>query len=123
VILVDTSVWIGHLRQSDVGLVALLDRRAVLGHAYVLGEIACGNLRRRANVLALLADLPQAVAAADSEVLGVIERHRLMGRGIGYIDAHLIASTLLTPGSTLWTRDVRLAEAARALGVSAPLGN
>ena len=101
----------------------LLERAGVLGHAFVLGEVACGSLRRRADILTMLADLPRAVTATDGEVLGVIERHRLMGRGIGYVDAHLLASTLLTPGATLWTRDLRLADAARALGVGAVLGH
>ena len=121
-ILVDTSVWIDHLRDGDRVLGELLDRAAVLGHAFVLGELACGNLRRRDAILALLADLPLAVPAADREVLTMIQHHRLMGRGIGYIDAHLLASTLLTRGSRLWTRDRQLSEVARALGVKAELG-
>ena len=122
-ILVDTSVWIDHFRQRDQLLVELLERADVLGHAFVRGEVACGNLRHRADILTMLADLPQAVTATDAEVLEGIERRRLMGRGIGYIDAHLLASTLLTPGARLWTRDLRLADAARALGVGAVLGH
>jgi predicted nucleic acid-binding protein len=117
VILVDTSVWIDHLRAGDPVLGGLLDRAAVLGHVFVRGELACGNLRRRGEILALLAGLPQAVVAADGEVMGLIERRRLMGRGIGYVDAHLLASALLTAGARLWTRDVRLGEVAREIGV------
>lgn len=120
-ILVDTSVWIDHLRVGDPELGRLLDRGLVLGHVFVRGELACGNLRRRAEVLVLLADLPQAVVAEDGEVLALIERQRLMGRGIGYVDAHLLAATLLTPGARLWTRDVRLAAVAGQLGVGPPL--
>jgi predicted nucleic acid-binding protein len=119
VILVDSSVWIDHLRTGDPVLAGLLDRAGVLGHVFVRGELACGNLRRRDEVLALLADLPQAVVATDNEVLELIERHRLMRRGIGYVDAHLLAATLLTGGARLWTRDLRLAEVAKQLGVGA----
>ena len=97
-ILVDTSVWIDHLRTGDPVLAGLLDRAAVLGHVFVRGELACGNLRRRDEILALLADLPQAVVATDDEVLELIERRRLMGRGIGYVDAHLLVATRRTPG-------------------------
>ncbi len=120
-ILVDTSVWVDHLRVGDPELGRLLDRSLVLGHVLVRGELACGNLRRRAEVLALLADLPQAVVAEDGEVMALIDRQRLMGRGIGYVDAHLLTATLLTPGARLWTRDVRLAAVAGQLGVGPPL--
>ena len=116
-ILVDTSVWTPHLRTGHPVLAWLLDRAAVLGHVLVRGELACGNLRRRDEILALLADLPQAVVATDDEVLELIERHRLMGRGIGHVDAHLLAATLLTGGASLWMRDLRLAEMAHELGV------
>ena len=92
----------------------------MLGHVFVRGELACGNLRRRAEVLALLAGLPQAVVAEHGEVMALIDRHRLMGRGIGYVDAHLLAGTLLTGGARLWTRDLRLAAIAGQLGVSLP---
>lgn len=117
-ILVDTSVWVDHLRGHEPALAVLLENGTVLGHAFVLGELACGGLRRRAEILRLLAELPQAFAATHAEVLGLIERHRLMGRGIGYVDAHLLASAVLTPDARLWTRDRRLAEAAESLGVA-----
>jgi predicted nucleic acid-binding protein len=91
----------------------------VLGHPFVLGEIALGRLRDPALVLGLLADLPQAIVATDGEVLGFIRRHGLAGLGIGYVDAHLLAAARLTPDARLWTRDRRLAEAAERLGLAA----
>lgn len=107
-ILVDTSVWIDHLRAGDPELVALLSSSQVLMHPFVLGELACGNLRNRAEILTLFKDLPQATIATDKEVLFFIERHTLMGRGIGYVDAHLLAAVTLSSGAQLWTRDKRL---------------
>ena len=115
-ILVDTSVWVDHLRAGDARLAALLDQAAVLAHPFVVGEIACGSLADRAAVLELLAHLPMAVMAETDEVLGFIERQRLYGKGISYIDAHLLASVALTHGARLWTRDKRLAAAADELG-------
>ena len=117
-ILVDSSVWVDHLRSTDSGLVKLLESHRVLMHAFVIGELACGNLRNRAELLKLLGDLPQAKVASDSEVLFLIERHRLMGRGIGYVDAHLLASVLLHGAAHLWTRDRRLMEAADSMGLA-----
>lgn len=107
-ILVDTSVWIDHLRAGDAQLSALLDSSRVLMHPFVVGELACGNMSNRAEVLALLAHLPQAAIATDGEALFYIERHELMGRGIGYVDAHLLAAVSLDAGTQLWTRDKRL---------------
>ena len=107
-ILVDTSVWIDHLRRGDAQLVNLLERASVIMHPFVVGEIACGNLRDRASILELLQDLPAAVVAEGEEVLGFIERHLLHGKGIGYVDVHLLASVALTEGATLWTRDKSL---------------
>jgi predicted nucleic acid-binding protein len=114
-ILVDTSVWVDHLRAGDASLADLLDRGAVAMHPFVLGEIACGSLAQRAATLDLLHDLPSAVVADAGEVLGFIDRHRLHGRGLGYVDVHLLASVALTSGATLWTRDKRLRAAADAL--------
>lgn len=91
----------------------------VLIHPFVLGEIACGTFPQRPVVLDLLGKLPRAVMAAEREVLTLIESRRLMGRGLGYVDIHLLASTQLTAAATLWTRDRRLAEAARRLGIAA----
>ena len=107
-ILVDTAVWVDHLRSGDEGLMALLNRTQVLMHPFVLGELACGNLRQRAEVLSLLKELPPAIVARDEEVLFYIGRHELMGRGIGYVDAHLMAAVALDGGARLWTRDKRL---------------
>jgi predicted nucleic acid-binding protein len=108
VILVDTSVWLDHLRANDKVLAALLDTGAVLAHPFVIGELALGKLRQREIVLNALTDLPHASAATDLEVLYFIDRHSLFGRGIGYVDAHLLAAVQLTAGAKLWTKDKRL---------------
>lgn len=115
-ILVDTSVWVDHLRIGDAQLVHLLERANVIMHPFVVGEIACGSLRDRMSILELLQDLPAAAVAEGEEVLGFIERHVLHGKGIGYVDAHLLASVALTEGATLWTRDKKLRAVAAALG-------
>ena len=107
-ILVDTSVWIDHLRSGDQELVHLLLTTQVLIHPFIVGELACGNLNNRSVVLKLLADLPQVETATDMETLFFIEQHQLMGRGIGYVDAHLLASTYLGSAIKIWTRDRRL---------------
>ena len=117
-ILVDTSVWVDHLRAGDKALAALLDAGMVLAHPFVIGELALGNLRQREIVLNALADLPHASVATDAEVLHFIERHALFGRGIGYIDAHLLAGAQLTEGSELWTNDRRLHDVAAQLGLA-----
>lgn len=118
-ILADTSVWVDHLRAGDAELAALLNGSQVLMHPCVLGELACGNLRNRTEVLALLKDLPRAAVATDEEVLFFIERHALMGRrGIGYVDAHLLAAVTLGGGARLWTRDKRLRTVADALALA-----
>lgn len=117
-ILVDTSVWIDHLRDSDWLLAELLDHTQVLTHPFVIGELAVGNIQRRSDVLSLIKNLPRAVIAADDEVIEFIDRQLLFGRGIGYGDAHLLASTLLTPGTVLWTRDKRLQATAEHLSVA-----
>lgn len=114
-ILVDTTVWIDHLRAGDVALGALLNRSQVLMHPFVLGELACGNLRNRSEVLRLLKDLPPAPVASDEEMLFFIERNALMGRGIGYVDAHLLAAVTLGGSMHLWTRGKRLRSVAEAL--------
>lgn len=117
-ILVDTSVWVDHLRSGEPALVAALQEERVLMHPFVLGELACGNLRNRDEVLELLARLPAAPTATDAEALSMIERRALMGRGIGYIDVHLLASVALAGEAKLWTRDRRLAATAAALAMS-----
>ena len=114
-ILVDTSVWIDHLRVGDRHLAELLERNLAASHDFVIGEIACGNLKNRQEVLSLLSFLPKCKPATHEETLFFIDRHRLMGRGIGYIDACLLAAATL--GSCeLWTRDKRFADIAEALG-------
>lgn len=107
-ILVDTSVWIDHLRTNDKSLSNLLNAGRVLAHPFVTGELALGNLRQRAIILEALSDLPQAKVATDMETRYFIDEHALFGRGIGYVDAHLLAAVRLTPGAALWTRDKRL---------------
>lgn len=119
-ILVDSSVWVRHLRTGDGELGRLLQRREVLMHPFVLGELALGDLQPRRPVLAGLQDLPGAEIAAHDEVMALVEAERLYARGIGYVDAHLLASTLLTPEALLWTADRRLGEAASALGIAFP---
>ncbi len=116
-ILVDTSVWIDHFRSGNQGLRSLLNENKVLTHPFVIGELACGSLRNRSEILGLLHALPQAQLAEHHEVLAFIENVRLYGRGLGWIDAHLLASTLLS-GSPLWTLDRRLAKVALSLNVS-----
>ncbi len=116
-ILVDTSVWIDHLRLGDVDLSAVLQEGRVRMHPFVVGELACGNLRARDEVLGLLQSLPLIPVATDKEALFFIEEHALMGRGIGYVDAHLLASARLG-GALLWTRDKRLKAIATELGMA-----
>lgn len=115
-ILVDTSVWVDHLRSGDAQLAALLERGGVVMHPFVVGEIACGSLTHRGSIIELLCELPAAAVAESEEVLGFIERHALHGKGIGYVDVHLLASVALTQGACLWTRDKRLQAAAEELG-------
>ena len=116
-ILVDTSVWVDHLRSGVPLLANLLQEGEVLIHPWVIGEIACGNLRNRQQVLDLLLGLPTALVASDSEVLLLIERGNLMGRGIGYVDAHLLAAAKLSRCG-LWTQDRRLAVVAQEQGLA-----
>lgn len=116
-ILIDTSVWIDHLRTGEADLAGLLETGLAATHPVVVGELAMGNLRARDTVLGLLRELPQAVVASHDEVLAYVTRHRLFGIGIGYADAHLLAATKLTAGASLWTRDRRLREAAARLGI------
>ncbi|MCG7899011.1 MAG: type II toxin-antitoxin system VapC family toxin [Candidatus Thiodiazotropha weberae] len=107
-ILVDTSIWIDHLRSGDTRLADLLAQSQVLAHPFVVGELACGNLRNRDEILRLLNDLPQSPIATPAEALHFIESHHLMGLGVGYIDIHLLAATALAENARLWTGDKRL---------------
>jgi predicted nucleic acid-binding protein len=115
VILVDTSVWVDHLRSGEPALATALEGGRVLMHPFVLGELACGNLENRGEVLRLLGDLPATPTATNPEVLSFIERRALMGRGIGYVDVHLLASAVLAGVAWFWTRDRRLATVAAEL--------
>lgn len=117
-ILVDTSIWIDHLRRGDPSLVTALEFGRVLIHPFVVGELACGTLNRRAEILTLLRELPPAPVATDDEALEFIERRGLMGRGIGYVDVHLLASVALAGDARLWTRDKRLAAVASELALA-----
>ena len=117
-ILVDTSVWIDHLRVGDKALAGLLDTGRVLTHLFIIGELALGNLRQRELVLNALADLPRAPIATDAEVLHFIDRNLLFGRGVGYVDVHLLAAARLIAGSQLWTNDKRLRGIAAQLGLA-----
>lgn len=117
-ILVDTAVWIDHFRDVDRTLTELLDRSVVLAHPWVTGELALGHLRGRVEILRLLGDLPQATVAAPDELLALIELRELYGLGIGYVDAQLLAATMLTEDASLWTRDRRLHAAAERLGLA-----
>ncbi len=117
-ILVDTSIWIDHLRARDEQLALLFDAGTVLSHPFVTGELALGNLFRRYAVIGALQDLPQAKVATDAEVLHLVAEKSLFGTGIGYTDAHLLTAVALTPGSTLWTRDKRLRAVAFRLDVA-----
>ena len=120
-ILVDTSVWIDHLRYGDSTLANLLNTGRVLAHPFVIGELALGNLQQRDVILNTLNDMPRAKIATDEEALAFINQNKLYGLGIGYIDAHLLTSVRLTPGTRLWTQDKRLCAAANRLGLLAAL--
>jgi predicted nucleic acid-binding protein len=116
-VLVDTSIWISHLREGDDHLAALLEKATVCSHPFVVGELACGNLKNRTEILSLLRALPSAEIVDHEEVLTLIDNNDLMGKGLGYVDVHLIGSALLSE-AMLWTRDIRLERAAADLGVS-----
>lgn len=120
-ILVDTSVWIEHLRKGVPELAAALEAGQVLMHPFVMGELACGNLRNRVEILDLLSKLPAAPVANDAETLAFIDSHGLMGQGIGYIDVHLLASVALSSAGRLWTRDKRLATVAGSMKLGYPV--
>ena len=126
-ILVDTSVWVDHFRLGDSTLVELLQQGRVATHPFVVGEIACCSLScslaDRTSIIDLMRQLPKAPVAENHEVLTFIEHHRLFGKGVGYVDAHLLASTALTHQGSIWTRDKRLLAAAEGLGLAASLAH
>jgi predicted nucleic acid-binding protein len=116
-ILVDTSVWIEHLRLGSDKLGSLLYDEQVLCHPFIVGELACGTLRDRREILGLLRALPMLDLVENEEVLSMLEKRRLFGRGLGWVDVHLLASVLITE-NTLWTLDKPLQRAADALNVA-----
>jgi predicted nucleic acid-binding protein len=116
-VLVDTSIWVAHLRKGHDRLARLLDEGVVCCHPFVIGELACGNLKNRTEILSLLRALPSAEVADHEEILAFIDNHQLMGKGLAYVDVHLLGSTVLS-GTSLWTADHRLAQASADLGVS-----
>ena len=113
-VLVDTSVWVSHLRDGNAELANLLNDGRVLCHPLIVGELACGNLKDRAVILSFLQLLPMSIEAEHDEVLSFIENNRLMGKGLGYVDVHLITSAALT-GVSIWTLDKKLAHVADSL--------
>ena len=115
--LVDTSVWVNHFRHNEPDLAALLEEAQVIIHPMVMGELACGNLGNRDIVLEMLRGLPRIAEASHEEVLFFIERNRLMGRGIGYVDVHLLAAVSMSGSVRLWTEDRRLRDTGAELGL------
>jgi len=115
-VLVDTSIWISHLRDDYPELKELLLEGKVVCHSFVIGELACGNLKNRREILSLMNALPMAIQAEHEEILRFIETHHLIGMGLGYIDVHLLASALLS-GISLWTHDIPLIKASRKLEI------
>jgi predicted nucleic acid-binding protein len=116
-VLVDTSVWVHHLRYGNASLDAFLKEGRVICHPFVIGELACGSMENRSEILSLISSLPQSVLADHEEVLEFLENNRLYGLGIGWIDQHLLASALLS-GAQLWTLDTRLSSIASRFGLS-----
>ena len=116
-VLVDTSVWVAHLREGNVQLETLLNEGIVICHPFIIGEIACGTMKNRVQILSLLQSLPTAETAEHIEVLQFIEHYRLTGKGLGYVDVHLLASAFLT-GVPLWTLDKKLQQASAKLRIN-----
>ena len=121
-ILADTSIWIDHLRGGDAVMTEQLERGSIAMHPFVLGEIALGSLKSRAELLQLLEALPGTLVAYDAEVMHMVDERALFGRGLGWVDVHLLAATLLTPGLRLWTRDRRLHAVAEEIGLASSPG-
>ncbi len=115
-ILVDTSIWVDHFRKGSDKLASLLQSVEVATHPFVIGELSCGHLKNRGAILELLAELPQVTLAEHEEVLKLVESRKLMGTGIGWRDAHLLASALLS-GTPLWTADTKLRSLSAMIGV------
>jgi len=122
VILVDTSVWVQHFRARDSTLTKLLEEGAALIHPFVIGELSLSSFHQRELVLQMLSRLPAASVATNAEALHFIDQNALFGRGVGYVDVHLLAATRLTAGSRLWTLDKRLNDVAVELRIAAGIG-
>jgi predicted nucleic acid-binding protein len=120
-VLADTSIWIDHFRRVDARLAGLLDHGDIVIHPFVIGELLLGSVSKVSAMLNNLNRLPKATIASNDEVLGLIVRRKLSGLGIGYVDAHLLASTMLTAEASIWTRDKRLLAAAKSLKLAADL--
>ncbi|MFB9263746.1 type II toxin-antitoxin system VapC family toxin [Bradyrhizobium erythrophlei] len=118
-VLADTSIWIDHFRRGDPRLAGILDQGDVVMHPFVIGELVLGHVPRIAEMIDDLNTLPKAIVATTDEVLKFISDRKLPGSGIGYVDAHLLAATALTPETLLWTRDKRALAAAQALSLAA----
>jgi len=116
-VLVDTSVWIDHLRYGDEALSHLLRQEQVCCHPMIIGELACGYLKKRQELISLWQNLPKPTIASHQEALYFLDKNNLSGKGIGYIDLHLLAACLLSMDTMLWTRDKRLVQIANALGI------
>jgi predicted nucleic acid-binding protein len=115
-VLVDTSVWVSHLRDGNTALATLLNNGMVLCHPLIVGELACGKLKDRTVILSFLKLLPMCIEAEHEEVLSFIENNRIMGKCIGYVDTQLVASSVLT-GVPIWTLDKKLAQVADRLHI------
>lgn len=118
-ILLDTTIWVDHLRNSDPTVVSMLQAQAIVMHSAVLGEILLGNFRDRRAVFSALKEVPRIQGATDDDVIRLLDLHQLFGSGVGFVDAHLVAACLLTGKTYLWTRDRRLEAVASRLGISA----
>ena len=116
-LLADTSVWIDHLRSGNQKLAGYLNEGTVLCHPFIIGELACGNVKNRIRILDMLESLPMVKVAEQDEVLQLISKHRLHGKGIGWIDCHLLASSFIS-NCKLWTFDKPLLKVARTLNIS-----
>ena len=117
-IIPDTSIWINHIHHRDPQLAELLTQRLVLVHPFVIGEIALGSMKQYDAIIESLSTLPAAPTVTEEEVRFMIKRHAIMGSGIGYVDAHLLASAMLTDDALLWTRDKRLDLVASRIGIA-----
>ncbi|NLW36384.1 type II toxin-antitoxin system VapC family toxin [Syntrophorhabdus aromaticivorans] len=113
-VLVDTSVWVSHFRETNDDLAELLNKGEVVCHPFIIGELACGDLKNRVSIIALLEALPMALVVDHEEVLSFVEARKIMGKGLGYVDVHLLAAALLT-GVSLWTLDKKLDKVAGEL--------